>query len=127
MPLVKIELEEGQSNEVLIKMQQVVMGAVVEALKLKDDDRNMRLIEYKKGFFSMKKPYEIIIEITMFLGRTHETKKRLYKLIAERLQQNLGIDKEKLFIVVLESSKENWGIKGGIPADELDLGFNVNI
>ncbi len=22
---------------------------------------------------------------------------------------------------------ENWGVRGGIPADELDLGFKVNV
>jgi phenylpyruvate tautomerase PptA (4-oxalocrotonate tautomerase family) len=75
----------------------------------------------------MKAPYEILIEITMFLGRSKAAKKKLYKLIVESLFDNLKIEKDKVFIVIIEQPLENWGIKGGIPADEIQLGFDVNI
>ncbi|MDQ3475453.1 MAG: tautomerase family protein [Actinomycetota bacterium] len=30
-------------------------------------------------------------------------------------------------IVILESAPENWGVRGGQPASEVDLGFAVEI
>jgi 4-oxalocrotonate tautomerase family enzyme len=127
MPLVKIELAEGKDAAALLKMRDLVMDSVVESLKLPDDDRNIRIIEYKAELFRMKKPYEIIIEITMFSGRSNETKKKLYKQIVDSLYNTLKIEKDKIFIVINEQPMENWGVRGGIPANEIDLGFNVKI
>jgi phenylpyruvate tautomerase PptA (4-oxalocrotonate tautomerase family) len=127
MPLVKIELTEGKDRGTLIKMRDLVMDSVVESLKLVPDDRNIRIVEYKPGLFQMKSPYEILIELTMFSGRSKATKKKLYKLIVDSLFDNLKIEKNKVFIVINEQPLENWGIRGGIPADEIQLGFDVNI
>jgi phenylpyruvate tautomerase PptA (4-oxalocrotonate tautomerase family) len=127
MPLVKIELAEGKDNTTLLKMRDLVLNAVVESLKLIPDDRNIRILEYKPELFQMKAPYEIIIEVTMFSGRSKATKKKLYKLIVDSLFDNLKIERNKIFIVINEQPMENWGVRGGIPADEVQLGFDVNI
>jgi phenylpyruvate tautomerase PptA (4-oxalocrotonate tautomerase family) len=127
MPLVKIELAEGKNKDTLVKMRDLIMDAVVESLKLPDDDRNIRITEYKKDLFGMKKPYEIIIEITLFSGRTKAIKKTLFYTIVDRLYNDLNIEKDKVFIVLNEQPLENWGVRGGIPADEIKLDFNVNI
>ena len=68
MPLVKIELKEGRDMSTLLKIKELVMDAVVESLQLPADDRNIRIMEYKPGLFSMKDPYEILIEIMLFAG-----------------------------------------------------------
>jgi phenylpyruvate tautomerase PptA (4-oxalocrotonate tautomerase family) len=127
MALVKIELAEGKDVQTLIKMRDIVMDSVVESLKLPDDDRNIRIIEYRTDLFQMKQLYEIIIEITMFSGRSKETKKKLFQMIADNLFNGLRIEKAKIFIVLNEQPMENWGIKGGIPADEIKLDFDVKI
>jgi phenylpyruvate tautomerase PptA (4-oxalocrotonate tautomerase family) len=127
MPLVKIELAEGKDNTTLLKMRDLVLNAVVESLKLIPDDRNIRILEYKPELFQMKAPYEIIIEVTMFSGRSKATKKKLYKLLVDSLFDNLKIERNKIFIVINEQPMENWGVRGGIPADEVQLGFDVNI
>lgn len=127
MPTIKIELQTGKDIQTLIKIRDLVMDAVVETLKLPTDDRNVRLIEYQSELFQMKPPYEILIEISMFIGRTKDTKRKLYQTIVERLESNGLIDKEKVLITLNEQPLENWGGRGGIPADEMDLGFNVKI
>jgi phenylpyruvate tautomerase PptA (4-oxalocrotonate tautomerase family) len=127
MPTVKIELKKGRDKQTLLKIRDLVLDSVVESLKLPADDRNIRLIEYEPEFFQMKPPYEMLIEITMFSGRTKETKKRLYQTIVEKLDSNGLMNKNKVFIILNEQPAENWGIHGGIPADEIDLGFKVNI
>jgi len=127
MPLVKIELRKGRNIETLIQLQNIVMDCIVECLGLPYDDRNVRLIEYPDYAFSMKQPYEIIIEISMFSGRSNETKKKLFQTIVTRLYDSLNIKKESVFILLNDQPQENWGVRGGIPAIEVNLGFKVNI
>jgi len=51
MPLVKIELVEGKFPAFLNQLQTIVMDCVQEVLKLPTNDRNVRLLQYKPGFF----------------------------------------------------------------------------
>lgn len=127
MPTVKIELEKGRDYQTLIKMRDLVMDAVAESLQLPSNDRNIRILEYPPGLFLMKPPYEMLIEISMFQGRTKETKKKIYQTITANLEANGLAGKESILITLYEQPIENWGVRGGIPADELDLGFKVNI
>jgi len=127
MPTVKIELASGKEMETLVNIRDSVMDAVVEALKLPPDDRNIRIIEYPPTLFQMKPPYEMLIEISMFEGRTKETKKKLFQTIVNKLEVNGSIARETVLITINEQSMGNWGVRGGIPADEIDLGFNVKI
>jgi 4-oxalocrotonate tautomerase family enzyme len=127
MPLVKIELRQGRDEKTLIQLQTIVMDCIVECLGLPNNDRNIRLQEYPDYAFSMKQPYEIIIEISLFSGRTKETKKKLFQTIVTRLQDSLNIQKESVFILLNEQPQENWGVRGGIPANDVNVGFKVNI
>jgi len=127
MPTVKIELVIGRDKNTLIKIKKLVMDSVVESLQLPANDRNIRIIEYPAYLFQMRPPYEVLIEISMFLGRTKDTKKKLYQTIVNSLEKNGLIEKEKVLITLNEQPLENWGIRGGISADEIDLGFTVKI
>jgi Tautomerase enzyme. len=110
-----------------LKIRDLVMDSIVESLRLLEDDRNIRIIEYKTALFQMKHPYEIIIEITMFSGRSKATKKKLFQLIVDNLFNSLKIEKDKIFIVLNEQPMENWGVRGGIPANDIKLDFEVEI
>jgi phenylpyruvate tautomerase PptA (4-oxalocrotonate tautomerase family) len=127
MPTVKIELLKGKDHQSLKDMMTIVMDTVVEVLQLPSDDRNMRLWEYEPGFFEMKTPYQVLVEICMFAGRTKETKKKLYQTIVNRLEEKQLFAKEQVFIIIHEPPMENWGVRGGIPANELKLGFKVEV
>jgi phenylpyruvate tautomerase PptA (4-oxalocrotonate tautomerase family) len=127
MPTVNIELLIGRDKQALIKIRDLVMDSVVESLQLPPDDRNIRVIEYHPDMFQMKPPYEMLIEISMFVGRTKGTKRKLYQTIVGKLDANRLIDKDKVLITLNEQPAENWGIRGGIPADDIDLEFKINI
>lgn len=127
MPTVKIELFKGKDMQFLIKIRDLVMDAVVESLLLPANDRNIRIIEYQPDLFQMKPPYELLIEISMFAGRTKDTKRKLFQTITNRLHSNGLMEKEMVLIIINEQPLENWGIRGGIPADEIDLRFKVNV
>ena len=127
MPTVKVELSKGHEKSTLVKIRDLVMDSVVESLHLLADDRNIRVIEHEPHLFQMKAPYCILIEISMFVGRTKETKKTLYQSIANNLETCGLFKKEQVLVIIYELPLENWGIRGGIPADEIDLGFKVNV
>lgn len=127
MATIKIELLIGRDRPTLIKIRNSVMDSVVDTLQLPANDRNIRLIEYQPELFLMKPPYEILIEISLFTGRTKETKRKLFQTIVNRLEYNELIEKEKILITLNEQPLENWGGRGGIPADEMNLEFNVKI
>lgn len=127
MPTVKVELLEGRSKEYLLKLRDVIMNSVVASLQLPENDRNIRILEYPEGLFQMKAPNEILVEVSMFSGRSKDTKRKLFKTIVSNLEANGLLAKEKVLILLNEQPLENWGVRGGIPADEVELGFKVNI
>ena len=88
-----------------------------------------RIYELDKDNFEANEKTDNItlIEIVLYKGRSIEAKKALYKAINKNLASNPGIDGNDIFIVLLEPPLENWGIRGGKPASEVDLGFNIKV
>jgi phenylpyruvate tautomerase PptA (4-oxalocrotonate tautomerase family) len=127
MPLVKVELQKGYDRLKLIKLREIVMSQVVQTLQLSENDQNFRLIEYEPDFFQMKPPYKVIIEISLFSGRTPKTKKLLFQNLVQQLETHQLFERKEVFILLNEQPIENWGVRGGIPANELELGFIVEI
>lgn len=127
MPQIRIETKAGNSIDFLKIFIEVTMTVVREVLQLPENDRNIRLLEYNPEYFSTKPPYEYIIEIMMFEGRSKETKKRLFDKVVTELHSRLGIARESVIIILNEQPMENWGIRGGKPADEVEIGFKVEI
>jgi phenylpyruvate tautomerase PptA (4-oxalocrotonate tautomerase family) len=129
-PLVKIEIRKGKTKEYKKAILNGVHDALVEAIKIPDYDRFQRIYELDENNFEVpetKTDKVTLIEITMFQGRSIEAKKALYKLINHNLAKNPGIDGNDITIVLLEPPLENWGVMGGKPANEVDLGFNITV
>jgi len=129
MPLVRIEIVTGKSAEYKKALLNGIHDALVEAIKIPDDDRRQRLYEMDNHHFEHngRSDKYIIVEITMFKGRSFEAKKALYSAIVRNLEASPGIPGGEVTIVIHEPPLENWGIRGGKPASEVNLGFNVNI
>ena len=129
MPLAKIEVRKSRSPSEISAMIEAVYLAQREALKVPENDRQIRYIEYKPEHFEVPpgvSENHTLVEITMFPGRSIQAKRNLYREIVTRFSA-LGIPPRETFIVLNEPPLENWGLCGGIPASELDLGFNLNV
>ena len=129
-PLVKIEILKGKSTEHKKAILDGVHDALVQAVKIPDYDRFQRLYELDKSNFEYpetKTDNVTLIEITMFQGRSITSKKALYTAINNNLAKNPGINGNDITIVLHEPSLENWGVKGGKPANEVDLGFEIKV
>jgi phenylpyruvate tautomerase PptA (4-oxalocrotonate tautomerase family) len=130
MPLVKIEIAKGRSKMHKHLLLEIVHRSLMTALKIPDRDRNQRLSEYDRELFEIpegKTKLFTIVEITLFTGRSMDAKRELYRLIAGGFKKELGIGDNDLMIVLYEVPLENWGIRGGKPANEVDLGFEVKV
>ena len=101
---------------------------VFECLALPADKRFHRFIGLEEDDFIHPEDRSnryTIIEISMFSGRSTETKKELIKTIFKRFNDELGITPKDVEITIYESPQENWGIRG-MPGDELMLSYTVN-
>lgn len=130
MPLVKVEIIKGKSREYKQALLDGIHSALVEAFRIPDWDRMQRLYELERENFetaTSKTERFTLIEITAFHGRSIEAKKSLYSAIIRNLGQSPGINGHDITIVLHEPPLENWGIRGGRPANEVDLGFKVKV
>jgi len=129
MPLVRIEILKGKSTDYKRAVVDGVHSALVEAFKIPDDDRNHKLYELDAENFEFpnnKSNQFTSIELTVFKGRSFEAKKLLYSAIVRNLKNNPGISGNDILIILNEPPMENWGVNG-IPANEIDLGFKINV
>ena len=129
MPLVKIETRKTWNASQKRGIMEAIHSAMREALKIPEKDRDIRFHEYRPEDFQVspeKTEKYILVEISMFAGRSLQAKKALYQGIVANLGQ-LGILASDIFVVLHEVPLENWGIRGGIPASEVDLGFKVGV
>jgi phenylpyruvate tautomerase PptA (4-oxalocrotonate tautomerase family) len=132
MALVRIEVVKGRSPEERRELLDAVHEALIAALKVPRGDPTLRIVEHDLASFDLPTaPRRVsdrytLIEITMFSGRSIEAKRQLYEQIVRRLG-DIGVPATDITIVVLESPMENWGVQGGHPASDVELGFNVDV
>jgi phenylpyruvate tautomerase PptA (4-oxalocrotonate tautomerase family) len=132
MALVRIEVLEGRSAKEKQELLAAVHDALVASLHVPPGDPTLRIIEHDPANFQGPTvPYATsgrytLVEITMFAGRSEDAKRALYQEIVRRFAA-IEIPTEDVAIVLLESPQHNWGVRGGHPASEVELGFNVEI
>ena len=129
MALVKIETRKSWSAFQKKEIMGAVHTALIEALKVPENDPKIRFKEYLPDDFQVSPDTTenfILIEVSMFAGRSLQAKKELYQSIIKNLGK-LGVIASDVIIVLNEIPLENWGIRGGIPASEVDLGFKVGV
>lgn len=108
-------------------MSDALHACTTGVLGLPTDKRFHRFIALERDDFIFppdRSERYTIIEISMFSGRTTETKKTLIRAIFERFEAELGIPPQDVEITIHESPRENWGIRGK-SGDELTLSYNV--
>ena len=111
------------------RLIEAVHSALQEALKIPPHDRLLRLVEHAPSHFAVppgRGERYTLIEVTMFSGRSLDARRKLYRAIVQNLA-TLGIPATDIKITLIETPPENWGLRGGIPASEIDLGFKIDV
>lgn len=104
-----------------------IHACLVEALGLPDNKRFHRFFPTAPQDFvhpDDRTERYTIIEISMFAGRTEETKRRLIRLLFEHIEAYLGVSPQDVEITIFESPASNWGLCGRF-GDELALDYDV--
>jgi len=106
-----------------------VQSALREALTIPESDRTLRVIEHLPSHFAVppgRGDKFTLLEVTMFSGRSMDAKRKLYQAIVRNLVP-LGVPALDIKITLIETPPENWGLRGGMPASEIDLGFKIDV
>ena len=102
-------------------------GALVGAWGIPQDKRFHRFLLLDDGdLVAPRSRAYLVVEIVCFSGRSREAKRALIRAMYDDVAPALGLSPDDLELVVLESPRENWGIRG-VPADELDLPYQVDV
>ena len=111
------------------KVSDVLHSCIVEAFKYPENKRIHRFfyLEEEDFYYPQERSNRYtIIEISLFEGRSVESKRHLYQLIFNRFEHKLGIPSNDVEITLTETPLHNWGIRGK-SGDELILDYKVSV
>jgi 4-oxalocrotonate tautomerase len=122
MPIVRIDLVEGQSPEYRSAITEEVYKAMTTTFNVPANDRFMVVSEHKPGNFVAdptylgieRSPQCIMVQITLNAGRDVDMKRAFYKALADGLHARIGLRREDLFVNLVEVAKENWSFGNGV-------------
>ena len=122
MPLVRISLMKGEPEDFGKKVGTIVYRTMVDTINVPAKDNFQIITEHDKNTLIYDPSYLgiprtdgiIFIQVTLNEGRTVELKKSFYKTLAQRLNKELNVRMEDVFVSLVEVKKENWSFGNGI-------------
>jgi phenylpyruvate tautomerase PptA (4-oxalocrotonate tautomerase family) len=131
MPSVLIEVRMQHEREQELRIMEAVHSALRTAFQIPANDRNVRLLVHEPHRFECppdrtRPDLYTHVSIDAFSGRSLDAKRKLYQCIVENLEST-GIPRDHVKILLREIPLQNWGLSGGKPGSEIDLGFTVEV
>ncbi|WP_234730208.1 tautomerase family protein [Acidocella facilis] len=129
MAQVKIFGIQSTLDGVRNDLSDAIHRAVMDALAYPAEKRFHRFIGLAKEDFiypSDRSDRYIVIEISVFEGRSIETKKTLIRSLYQCIEEKTGISSQDIEITIFETPRSAWGIRG-LPGDEIGLNYKVEV
>ena len=129
MAQIKIYGIREHLEPVKARLSDIIHSCVVEALEYPTNKRAHRFFPMSAEdlyFPASATPRYTIIEISMFEGRSVETKKRLIRLLFERICAAIDRAPSEIEVTITETPRHNWGLRG-LPGDEVGLAYKVDV
>ena len=127
MPLTTLTMQPGRTSEQKQQILDGVHAALVHAFGIPENDRYQFINEIPRENWDISRsPNEILVEIKAFAGRSVEAKRELYQAVVRNLEA-CGVTPQEVFIIVNDLPTENWGIRGGQAACDIDFGFRIDV
>ena len=122
MPLVRVALRKGKSPEYRRAISDSIHRAMVETIKIPEQDRFQIVTEHDDASLVYDPSYlgisrsdgVILVQITLSAGRTVDVRKALFARIVQLLRESPGVRPEDVFVSLVEVAKENWSFGNGI-------------
>ncbi|MBD8186433.1 tautomerase family protein [Pseudomonas viridiflava] len=115
MPLLKIDVIKGRSDEALATLLDTVHNAMVEAFQVPVRDRYQIVTEHEPSRMivqdtglGLTRTQDVVVITAISRPRSAEMKQTFYKLVAEGLEANCGISPQDLMISMVINSDEDW-------------------
>ena len=127
MAQIKIFARRRHIEAVRQTLSDTIHAVMMETVGLPEDKRFHRFIALDDADFihpADRGDGYTVLEISMFEGRSEETKRACLRGQMEAVPAATGIPVEALEITIFETPKANWGIRGKV-ADELTLNYKV--
>ena len=129
MAQVKIYGIREHLNPIKTKLSEVIHSCVVDALQFPPNKRAHRFFPMSAEDFyypaSATARYTMI-EISLFEGRSIEARKRLIRLLFERICVQSERLPNEVEVTITETPRHNWGFRGS-PGDEVSLQYKVDV
>ena len=121
MPLVRIDVLEGRSDDQLAAIGAAIQRAMVECFDVPERDQFQIITEHRRGRLLYNAAYLdvartdgiVIVQILFSTGRTNEQKAAFYARAAERLVDSAGVRREDVTIALHENSRADWSFGNG--------------
>ena len=121
MPLVRISLREGKTEQYRKALGDGVHQAMIDAIDAPPQDRFQIITEhsandliYDPSYLGIERSDNIVmVQITLSTGRKPGQKRKLFQRIAEILAKNPGLRPQDLMISLVEVAWENWSFGNG--------------
>ena len=129
MPQIKIYARAEFVAQYRGELSDAIHSAIVDVLATPPEKRFQRFVPMAAEDFVYpddRSERYTIIEVSMFEGRAEETKRKLIRMLYERLGERVGPGPRDVEITIFETPVRNWGINGA-PADEKPLNYEVNV
>jgi 4-oxalocrotonate tautomerase family enzyme len=127
MAQVKVYGNRSVWGERRTEVSDALHEALVRTWQLPEDKRFHRFLLLDDGdLVAPRSDAYLVVEIVCFTGRSREAKRALIAALYDAVAPRLGLNVNDLEIVIVESPKENWGIRG-MSGDELTLSYRVDV
>ena len=120
MPLIRIDITEGRSDTAIKTLMDTVQDCVVEAFKVPVNDRYQIITEHKPGRIILEdtglgfERTDQAIVIQVFTSpRTTVNKTKFYKLLADNLKEQCGLNPKDLMVSVMTNTDVDWSFGFG--------------
>jgi hypothetical protein len=128
MPCVRIATGKWAIGSEM-KLIEAVQSALVASFRIPPHDRDVVLDLYDESRRIVspgRSERYTRVEIVGIAARSVAAKRRLFEAIADNLEA-AGVPRSDTRMFLIEPPAESWGIKGGLLAAEVDLGFKVDV
>ncbi len=115
MPLIRIDLIEGRSDEEMKTLLDAAHKAMLEAFNVPEGDRYQIVHEHAKsrmiiedtGLGIPRTDKVVVVQVTT-RPRSREMKETFYRLLVEELETACGIKAEDVMVSMVTNSDEDW-------------------
>lgn len=115
MPLLKIDVIKGRSDEALSTLLNTIHDAMVEAFDVPVRDRYQILAEHEPSRLIIQdtglgftRTDNVVVITAISRPRSAEMKQQFYNLVTQQLERHCGISPQDVMISIVINSDEDW-------------------